>query len=112
MIRKQRWSLLTGLALICLAGPSAAGDGRGTGWNYKIISGAACQCYYASNAFFRPMVRCLVITQASSPRPPTTTSNPSGTQGKLQLENASRLARPSYYQLVLDAVIGPGRDLS
>jgi hypothetical protein len=43
MARRVSWLPLTGLALICLAGPSAAGDGRGFGWDYKILPGAACQ---------------------------------------------------------------------
>lgn len=42
MTRKLWWLPVTGLTLICLAGPSAAGDGQGIGWDYKIFSGAAC----------------------------------------------------------------------
>ena len=43
MTRKLWWLPLTSLALICLAGPSTAGDGEGIGWDYKTLPGAACQ---------------------------------------------------------------------
>jgi hypothetical protein len=43
MTCKIWWFPVTGLALIWLAGPSTAGDGRGIDWDYKTIPGAACQ---------------------------------------------------------------------
>jgi hypothetical protein len=50
MTRILWWLPVTGFALICLAGPSAAGDGHGIGWDYKILPGAACQPQFGVQA--------------------------------------------------------------